>query len=79
MEGNEMYRLAPSCNSPWDHQVEIENGKLILYRKKGSEEAVRTFLLEETSNLLSFLMLHKHEIDVECYKQQCRRTESRKP
>jgi hypothetical protein len=62
MEGSEMKRLAPSGVSPWNHQVDLDNGCLALYWKKGKEEEIRTFTLEETVNLLEFLHQHRHEI-----------------
>lgn len=62
MEGSEMKPLAPSGISPWAHKVDIDGGCLVLYWKKGKDEAVRAFTLEETVTLLEFLGQHRSEI-----------------
>lgn len=49
--------------SPFNHRVEIINGKLSLYWTWAGREHVRAFTCEETRNLLRVLEAHKIEIE----------------
>lgn len=49
--------------SPFDHEVEISNGRLLLYWRWNRREYLRAFTPKETRNLLHVLDAHRIEIE----------------